>query len=127
MKRSLTCIICPNGCEIEAEYTEGSGEISLAGAACKRGEEYVRQELIAPKRTISSSVSLLRGELPLASVRLDEPVDRALIPDMMREILSVQVEAPVKIGQIVLENVLGTGSNVIITKNIPRAADGQKD
>ena len=120
MKRTFTCIICPNSCEIEAEYTPGSHEIGMTGAGCRRGEAYVRQELIAPMRTIASSVRLRNGELPLASVRLDRPVPREQIPAVMDEIKKICLDAPVHAGDVVIPDVLGSGSNVIITKNIGR-------
>lgn len=47
MKKQFTCIVCPNGCEIEAEVENGQ-VISVTGHTCPRGEQYVRQELTAP-------------------------------------------------------------------------------
>ena len=55
MKKQFTCIVCPNGCEIEAEVENGQ-VISVTGHTCPRGEQYVRQELTAPRRTIASIV-----------------------------------------------------------------------
>ena len=69
MKKQFTCIVCPNGCEIEAEVENGQ-VISVTGQTCPRGEQYVRQELTAPRRTIASSVLVKGGELPVTSVRL---------------------------------------------------------
>lgn len=123
MKRTYICIICPNGCEIEVNYTPGTEDINLSGAGCQRGEAYVRQELTEPKRTISSSIRTAHGELPLASVRLDKPVKREIIPAVMEEIRKIKVEAPVSIGDIVIHDVLGSGSDVIITKNVARVSE----
>ena len=117
MKRTFTCIVCPNGCEITAEY-EGSNILSVTGATCSKGEEYVRQELTAPKRTIATSVAVTGGELPLVSVRVDAPIPKEEIFRVMAEINRHTVAAPVTIGQILIENVCGLGSNVIITKNV---------
>ena len=64
MKKQFTCIVCPNGCEIEAEVENGQ-VISVTGHTCPRGEQYVRQELTAPRRTIASSVLVKGGELPV--------------------------------------------------------------
>lgn len=117
MKRTFTCIVCPNGCEITAEYE--SGRISsVTGATCPKGEAYVRQELTAPKRTIATSVAVSGGELPLVSVRVDAPIPKEQIFRVMEEINRHTVTAPVTIGQILIENVCGLGSNVIITKNV---------
>ena len=117
MKRTFTCIVCPNGCEITAEY-QGTDIRSITGATCPRGEEYVRQELTAPKRTIATSVAVIGGELPLVSVRVDAPIPKEDIFKVMEEINRHTVTAPVAIGDILIENVCGSGSNVIITKNV---------
>ena len=77
MLKKYTCIICPNGCEIEAEVLDGEIK-SVSGFTCKRGEEYVRQEILAPKRTIASSVAVKNGELPVTSVRITKAVPKEL-------------------------------------------------
>ncbi len=119
MVREFTCIVCPNGCDITAEVENGE-LISVTGATCKRGEAYVKQELTDPRRTISSSVAVRNGELPLVSVRLDTAVPKNRIFDVMQEIGAVRLEAPVHIGDVVIEDILGLGSNVIVTKNVER-------
>lgn len=117
MLREFTCIVCPNGCDITAEVENGN-IISITGAACKRGTAYVEQELTCPKRTIASSVIVENGELPLVSVRLDAAVPKEKIFDVMAEIRKVKLTAPVHIGDCAIENVLGLGSNVVVTKNV---------
>ena len=83
MTRSFTCIICPNGCEITAEY-EGDTVYAVQGAACPKGDAYVRQELTDPQRNIATSVLVEGGELPLASVRLSHPIPKKEIFRVMR-------------------------------------------
>ena len=75
MNRKFTCIVCPNGCEIEVEY-EGKDVKNIEGEGCRKGREYVVQELTDPRRNIASSVILLNGELPLVSVRLTNPIPK---------------------------------------------------
>ena len=117
MKKEYTCIICPNGCEIEAEI-EGVQVIAITGAGCQQGKAYVEQELTDPQRNIATSVLLENGVLPLVSVRLTNPVPKARIFDVIQVIKQVTLVAPVKIGQVVIANVLGLGSDVITTKNV---------
>jgi len=117
MRKSLTCILCPNGCAIEAEQ-EGKQVISLSGNLCLRGEEYAEQELLTPLRSIASLVKLDGGELPLVSVRLTKPVPKDRLMDVMAEIKKQTLTAPTRIGQVVIANVLGLNSDVIVTKNI---------
>lgn len=117
MKRIFTCIVCPNGCDIMAEY-EDDEVISIEGATCLKGEEYVRQELIDPQRTIASSVPVDGGVLPLVSVRLDRPIPKRDIFQVMNAINQVRLQAPAAIGQVVLADVCGLSANVIVTKNV---------
>ena len=121
MQRKFTCIICPNGCEITAEYDTANGSVevhSIEGPACPRGAEYVKQELTDPRRTIASSVLVRGGELPLASVRLTAPIPKAKIFDAMGEIRKLAVDAPVEAGTVLIENLLGLGTDLVVTKSV---------
>ena len=120
MKRTFTCIVCPNGCEIEAEY-EGTEVSGVTGNLCPKGKTYVVQELVDPRRTIATSVRVTGGTLPLTSVRLTQPIPKDRIFDVMNEINGKVLSAPVAIGDVVIEDVLGLGSSVIVTKNVPSA------
>ncbi len=124
MKREFTCIVCPNGCEIEAEYEMKNDAVELvnvSGNLCKRGAEYVRQELVNPERTIASSVLVSGGELPLCSVRLNRPVPKGKIFDVMKEIKELKLSAPVSAGTVLIHDVLGLGSDVVVTKSVEKA------
>ena len=124
MTREFTCIMCPNGCLIETEYdpARASEEIpvikSVSGNLCPRGAEYVLQELTDPRRTIATSILVTGGELPLASVRLTAPIPKERIMDAMAEIRRYKVTAPVQAGTVVIHNVFGLGSDVIVTKTV---------
>lgn len=120
MLREFTCIICPNGCAMQAKIAENNEILSVSGHMCKRGEQYIRQEILDPKRNIATSILVENGELPLASVRLSDAIPKKRIFDVMAEINKQKVPAPTKIGQIVIENVLDLGVDVIITKEIAK-------
>jgi CxxC motif-containing protein len=119
MLKEYTCIICPNGCDIQVEITDGQ-VISIEGSMCAKGKDYVIEEQANPQRNIASSVLLLNGEIPLASVRLSKPIPKGRIFDVISEIRKIRLNAPVRIGQVVISNVLGLNSDVIVTKNIDR-------
>lgn len=123
MIREYTCIVCPNGCEITAktrEKEDGTPEIlSLEGAACPKGKVYVEQELTCPMRNIATSVLVKGGILPLASVRLTQPIPRTRIFDAMAEIRGCTLTAPVKSGTVLIHRLLGYETDVIVTKEIP--------
>ncbi len=119
-ERAFTCIVCPNGCVIETQIEDGK-LLSITGNKCKRGEEYVQQELTDPRRTIATTVPIVNASLPLCSVRLNRPIPKREIFRVMREIDGVHLTAPVQIGQIVLQNVCGLDSDVIVTKDMEAA------
>ena len=120
MKRTYTCIVCPNGCEIEAEY-EGKSVLSVSGNLCPKGRDYVTQELVDPRRTIATSVRVTEGAMPLASVRLTAAIPKARIFDAMTAINAVTLAAPVAIGDVVIRDLLGLGCDVIATRNVDKA------
>ncbi len=117
MNRTLTCILCPNGCELEVIY-EGNEIQSVTGNKCPKGPEYAAQEIQNPMRNIASSVNLVGGTMPLVSVRLTGPIPKAKIMELMGEIRAASVKAPVKIGDVIIADVLGLGVDVIATRNV---------
>ncbi len=119
MLREYTCIICPNGCEIQADVENGK-ILSITGNICPKGESYVEQELTDPRRNIATSILVKNGELPLASVRLTNPIPKGEIGKAMEEIRKISLEAPVKAGTIVISEILGYESDVIVTKTVER-------
>lgn len=115
--RTFTCIVCPNGCTIETKCEPGK-ETEVSGQKCKRGKEYVLQELTDPRRTIATTVPIAGAALPLCSVRLNRAIPKKDIFRVMAEINKVHLTAPVRIGQVAVENVCGLGADVIVTKNM---------
>lgn len=116
-KKNLVCIVCPQGCNIEIEMG-GMGIESITGYKCRRGQEYARQECINPVRTITTTVKLINGRLNVAPVKSDRPIPKKLMRDCVREINKRTLQVPVKIGDIVIENVLGTDANIVATSNV---------
>ena len=115
--RTFTCIVCPNGCVIETKSEPGK-ETEVTGNKCKRGKEYVLQELTDPRRTIATTVCIAGASLPLCSVRLNRAIPKKDIFRVMEEIDKVHLTAPVRIGQIAIENVCGLGADVVVAKNM---------
>ena len=114
--RTYTCIICPNGCEIDAEMD--GGVLSVDGALCPKGKDYVRQEMTDPRRTISTLVKVENGVRATVSARLAEPVPLAKIRDVMNEVRSMACKAPVSAGQVLAENLLGIGCRLVSVDDV---------
>lgn len=124
MRKSLICIICPNSCNLEIDMSEENSRTicvkKITGGLCSKGEKYARQELMAPCRTIATSVAVRGGVLPLVSVRLTSPIPKERILDAISLIKNCVVEAPVTAGTILIHNILDFEADVITTKSIER-------
>ena len=116
IKKELTCIGCPMGCPLTVEM-EGSEVKTVTGFTCKRGDVYARKEVTNPTRIVTSTVRVLDGQVPVVSVKTALDIPKGKIKECMKELKNVQVKAPVTAGMVVLENVAGTGVDVVATKN----------
>ena len=119
MTRTYICIMCPNGCEVTAEY-EGTTVLSVTGHTCPKGEEYVLRELTCPMRNIATSLRVEGGELPLVSVRLTGPIPLERVKEAVAEIHRERLAAPVHGGETVIRDLLGLGVDVITTKDVEK-------
>ena len=115
MTRNLTCIVCPQGCNIKVEIEDGK-IINVEGNTCKRGYDYAISEVTNPVRTVTSTIKLENGEM--ISVKTDKPIPKELIFKCMEEINKKIIKPPIKVGQVLIENILGTGSNIVATKSV---------
>ena len=115
MTRNLTCIVCPKGCSLTVEL-DGKNIISVTGHTCKRGQEYAYTECTNPKRTVTSTARTANGGV--IPVKTDRAIPKELMFDCMREIDNAVVALPAHIGDVVIENLLGTGANIIVTANM---------
>ena len=115
----LTCISCPLGCPLKVETDENGAVTCVSGNTCKRGEAYGKKEVTAPTRTVTSTVRLEEGEAPVVSVRTRTDIPTEKIFAVMEEIGRASAKAPVKIGDVVVADIAGTGVDLIVTKNSP--------
>ena len=109
----MTCIVCPMGCRLTV--TENEGTVTVKGNTCKRGEAYGKQEFTMPMRTVTTSVAITGADRPVLSVKTQQQVPKAQIPQVLAEIRKAKVQAPVKIGDVVIANVANTGVAVVAT------------
>ncbi|MDU2198173.1 MAG: DUF1667 domain-containing protein [Peptostreptococcaceae bacterium] len=116
IKTELTCIVCPMGCHLNVEQSEEGFKVE--GNTCKRGEKYAVQELTNPTRVITTTVKLENSYLQLLPVKTEDPIPKGMIFDIMEALDKVRVNAPVKVGDVIVENILDTGVNVISAKTM---------
>lgn len=115
MIRELTCIVCPKGCPLKVELENGA-VMNVTGFTCPRGKQYAIDECTHPMRTITSTARTDNGEV--IPVKTDRTVPKESMFDCMTEINKAVVRLPARIGDTVIENILGTGANVVVTANM---------
>ncbi|HOV49478.1 MAG TPA: DUF1667 domain-containing protein [Anaerolineae bacterium] len=118
----MICITCPMGCTLEVTR-EGTTVLSVEGNSCKRGPEYVQRELTDPRRMVASTVRVRGGVHPLVPVYTGKPVPKPRIFELLAQLREVELEAPVHMNQVVLENVLGEDINVVASREMPRKGE----
>lgn len=113
----IRCIICPTGCVVQVKKDE-EGELTYEGYTCKRGLEYAQQEYLAPKRVLTTTIRVDKGFLPMVPVRSNVPILKNRLNEVLDEIAKTIIKAPVKMGDILLENVLGLEANIIASRDL---------
>ena len=114
MKRDMICIICPRGCALTAQIRDGA--VTVTGNACPKGAQYAIDECTNPVRTVTATVRISNRHNTMASVKTAIPVAKDKMMDVMAALRRITVQAPVKIGDVILKDVCG--SDIIVTKSI---------
>ena len=114
----LICITCPKGCTLEV-HREGDTVVKV-GQGCKRGHEYANRELVDPRRMVSSTVKISGGVHPLLPVYTSDVFPKPRIPELMSALRSLKIKAPVRMNEVVIKDALGTGINILASRDIPK-------
>jgi len=115
----VICITCPIGCSLEVTH-EGKTVTKVEGNQCKKGLSYAEAEISDPRRMVTTTVRVQGGVHPLVPVYTAAPIPKPLISDLLAALRRVQLQAPVQMGQVVLENALGTGIDVLASRDLPK-------
>lgn len=110
--KNLTCIMCPIGCQITVDVA-ADGSMTVTGNTCKRGEIYAKQEVTSPQRVVTALFPLAGGGVVPCKTKGTVPKDR--IFDVLKEIQAHKATAPVSVGQVLIDNVLGLGVEIAAT------------
>lgn len=119
MKRTLTCVVCPVGCEITVDY-EGTEVKSVTGNTCKRGDAYARNEIVAPSRTLTTTVRVKGGEMPLVPVKTSKPIPKNMLFEAMKKADAYAADAPVKCGDVLIKDFIEEGTNLVACRDIAK-------
>lgn len=121
--RELVCICCPLGCRLQVEQptddVQPSAALQVTGNRCPRGKAYAITELTDPRRTVTTTVRVTGGIRPCVSVKTDGQVPKARMQEVVRRLAAIQATAPIHIGDVLAEDVAGTGIAVVATADLP--------
>ena len=115
MEQMITCINCPVGCRMKVTMSDAGEFLSVEGNTCPRGSKYARQECTLPLRMVTAVIPVTNREMPL-SVKTAEPVPKKSIFRIMETLREIRVSAPVRIGQVIVPDICGTGVSIIATR-----------
>ncbi|MDO5380309.1 MAG: DUF1667 domain-containing protein [Acidaminococcaceae bacterium] len=115
--RIMNCIMCPLGCEMTVTIEDGA-VTGVTGNTCPRGPKYAHDEVVAPKRMLTSTVRVNGGLLPLVPVVSKTTLPKKRILDCAAALRQVIVDAPVSEGQVIVENILGLGVDIVASRSM---------
>ena len=116
-KKNLTCIVCPRGCTLTVTLDAEAAcpVVSVEGQGCKRGVDYATAECTHPTRVLTTTAPTVDG--CVVPCKTDMPIPRELLFEAMKAVNSLSAPAVVKIGDVLLEDLLGTGARIVATAN----------
>lgn len=120
-KKEMICIVCPVGCHMEV-VKDGTSEdgYKVSGNQCLRGKVYGVKEMSNPTRVLTTTVKITEGTLPRLPVTTKGAIPKGMMMEAMKAINEVKVQAPVKVGRVIVKNLLNTGVDVVATRSMER-------
>lgn len=114
---AIQCIGCPIGCGGEVIVEDGT-VAEMAGFTCNKGLAYAAEEVVSPKRMVTTTVRVSGGSLALLPVVSATPVPKERIFDCLQLLRGVSVTAPVSEGTIIVADALGLGVDFRAARHI---------
>ncbi len=118
MSKHMICIACPRGCPMQVVLSENGDVASVEGNACKRGLTYAHAEITHPVRQITTTVRVKGGRCPLVPVRSKKPIPKSKIFEAVGILHGLTLTAPIRCGDVVVKNILGTGVDIIAVADV---------
>ena len=115
MLKDLVCIVCPRGCHLKVDV---DNDYKVSGNLCPRGESYGVKELTNPTRVITSTVKIDGGIHKRIPVKTNGDIPKDLNYECIKIINSITLKSPIKMGDVIVENILGTGVNLVASRDM---------
>ncbi len=118
IEEKIICIGCPLGCETTLKIDDQGEGVKVIGYKCKEGRQYVLEEYKRPVRVLTATVLTEKSSRPLFPVRTNRPLLKMQIKEAAKALSKVKVKPPIRIGQIILSNIMNTGVDVVATDDL---------
>lgn len=119
--RTDICLRCPQGCEVQTMLGPDDEILNISGNKCKLGREYVEQEIRDPRRVLPTSVKVRGGVRPMVPVWTPEPIPKRLLLELAAASRRIEVDAPVHVGDVVLDDWRGLGIQLVASGEVARS------
>jgi CxxC motif-containing protein len=121
-ERNFICTACPKGCMLKIQL-EGDEVVKIEGNTCRLGKDYAVAEVTDPRRMVASTVRIQHGLHPLLPVYTSAPVPKPKIKEVLEAIRQVDLDAPIKMKSVIVENIAGTGVNLLASRDMARVKE----
>ena len=121
-EKKITCVTCPLGCKLKINI-ENNKIISISGNQCKKGIKFAEVEIRDPRRILATTIKLkaqggqeaVFNRLPVRSVA---PAPKDKILEIIKEVRKIKVSPPIKMGDIIAKNIIGSGVDIIASMSV---------
>jgi CxxC motif-containing protein len=118
VEEKIICIGCPLGCRATLRIDHHGNVVKVTGYRCKEGRQYVVEEYRSPVRIFTATILTEKSTRPLLPVRTDRPILKGKLKEAILTVVKLKAKPPVRIGQVILPNILNTGADVIATDDL---------
>jgi len=117
MKKELTCIVCPVGCQLSVIYEKNKIK-AIEGNLCLKGKSFAENETICPKRILTTTIPIKSRVFNRLPVRSDKPIPKKIMKRAINIVKNYTVSIPIKAGDILIKNISDDGANIISSLTI---------
>lgn len=110
--REYICIICPKGCILKVDENN-----KVTGYDCPKGLDYINNELLNPKRILTTTIKTTNKNNPRLPVKTNFPIDKSLLFQVREVISNTKIDKPYKTGDVIIKNILNLDVDIIATKD----------
>ena len=116
IEKKLVCIVCPMGCRLKISGT--ADDLIVSGNKCPKGVAYARDEITNPVRMICSTVKIKGGIHNVVPVKTDKAIPNKYKLEVVKAINNIELTSPIKMGDIIIPDLFGTGVNIVATRDM---------